>query len=109
MLVKNTLIALMGLAIAAEASAIHPHGSGLTRRQQNRKGGQNSGQNQGNNNQGSATTTQASNNNAASGASETCLAANALQTGSQSTGQNNDVAADGQVNSDTYVPQDYIQ
>lgn len=96
MLVKNTLIALIGLAIAADATAINPHASGLSRRQQNRKAG---GQNQGTN-QGKATGGQTGTNNAATGGSgAACLAANAIQTGSRSTGQNSAVAADGQVNS----------
>ncbi|OIW31393.1 hypothetical protein CONLIGDRAFT_653902 [Coniochaeta ligniaria NRRL 30616] len=91
MLVKTALVALMGLAIAAEGASIHhtPTMNRLSRRQ-NKNNGKNNG-NAGN-------TGNAGNNNANAG-SATCLAANALQTGSQSTGQNNAVAADGQVNS----------
>jgi transcription initiation factor TFIID subunit 15 len=87
MLVKNTLMALMGLAVAAEATSIHHPASGLSRRQ-NRGGNKgNQGGNQAGGNAGNA--------------GSTTLNANAIQTGSQSTGQQNGVAADGQVNSAT--------
>jgi hypothetical protein len=93
MLVKTALVALVGLAVAAEAASIHhtPTMNRLSRRQ-NKNGGKNNG------NAGNA----ASAGNANAG-SATCLAANALQTGSESTGQVNGVAADGQVNSLTCV------
>lgn len=95
MLVKTALVALVGLAIAAEGASIHhtPAMNRLSRRQNK------------NNGKGNANTGNAGNagNNNANGGSATCLAANAVQTGSQSTGQNNAVAADGQVNSLTCV------
>ncbi|CAP67810.1 uncharacterized protein PODANS_1_16920 [Podospora anserina S mat+] len=62
---------------------------------QNNNGQNNNGQNNNNNNNNN---NNGGNNNQAS---ETCLAAAALQTGSQSTGQNGAQAADGQVNSAT--------
>ncbi|KAK3935226.1 hypothetical protein QBC46DRAFT_272201 [Diplogelasinospora grovesii] len=91
MLMKTALVALMGLSLAVEAASIRqiPSLGGLERRQ---RGGNK------NNNNGNANT---GNNNAANGGTQTCLAANAVQTGSQSTGQNSAVAADGQVNSAT--------
>lgn len=95
MLVKTALVALMGLAIAAEGASIHqtPAMNRLSRRQ-NKNNGKGTG------NAANAGTAASANANAGSA---TCLAANALQTGSQSTGQNNAVAADGQVNSLTFV------
>ncbi|KAK4229895.1 hypothetical protein QBC38DRAFT_67300 [Podospora fimiseda] len=64
-------------------------------------GGQNNGQNGGQNNGQNNNNNNGQNNNNNNGASNTCLAANAVQTGSASTGQNGAVAADGQVNSAT--------
>lgn len=91
MMVKNALVALMGLAVAAEAATIH-HTPTMDRiirgraRNSNGNGGKN-----------------AASSGSASSGSSTCLAANALQTGSESTGQANGVAADGQTNSATCV------
>ena len=103
MLMKNAVTALLGLAAVAEAFSVHAHkpSRALERRQNrgNNRNGNNGGNNGGNNN--NAGNNNNNNNNAA--ASATCLAANAVQTGSQSTGQNGAVAADGQVNSATYV------
>ncbi|KAK3695493.1 hypothetical protein B0T22DRAFT_108770 [Podospora appendiculata] len=97
MLIKTTISALLGLALVAEAASIHqahPHRSpiGLVRRQNGKKGGNNN-----NNNNNNAQANAGGNANAAS----LTLLANAIQTGSQSTGQQNGVAADGQVNSKT--------
>ncbi|KAB5517302.1 hypothetical protein GE09DRAFT_979176, partial [Coniochaeta sp. 2T2.1] len=90
------------MAVAAEAATIHhtPTINRLSRRQNgggNRKnnggGNGNTGGNAGgNNNAGGG-------NNNGGGATETCIAAGALQTGSFSTGQNDTGPADGQVNS----------
>ncbi|KAK1758593.1 hypothetical protein QBC47DRAFT_145810 [Echria macrotheca] len=115
MLVKNTLAALLGLAVAVEAASVHnfrsPAADGLVRRQnknnQNNRGGQQGKNNQGNQgqqagNQGNQGGNQGNNNNNNNNAaSVTCLAPNAIQTGSQSTGQSGAVAADGQVESKT--------
>jgi transcription initiation factor TFIID subunit 15 len=83
MMMKTAMVALMGLAAVTEAASIHQYRSPIEaaaradkasemERRQNRGGNTN-----------------------------TCLAANAVQTGSASTGQQNGVAADGQVNSAT--------
>ncbi len=106
MLVKNTLAALLGLAVIAEAATVHTHRSplgGLVRRQNKNKGQGNQAKGkgnqairmratQGNQNAGNNQASQANNKDA----SVTCLAADALQTGSESTGQSGAVAADGQ-------------
>ena len=91
MMMKSALLALMGLAAITEASRIPRH-ERLVSRQNGRNRGGNNNNNAGNNN------ADAGGNNAAS---ETCLNADAVQTGSASTGQQNGVAADGQVNSAT--------
>ncbi len=92
---KTALVALMGLAVAVEAGHAHAHyRSPILLSRQNKAGGNKGGAGQANNGQA------ASQSNAQS-ASETCLEANALQTGSASTGQNAAVAAEGQVNSAT--------
>lgn len=96
MLMKTALLTLMGLAIAAEASTVHRSPFRLAQRQSrgsnggNRGGGK--GGSSGNNNANSASN---------SGATQTCLAANAVQTGSESTGQNGTDIQPGQVNSAT--------
>jgi hypothetical protein len=91
MLVKELVAGLLALAAITEASVVHrsPIEAALLRRQNGRNGrnGGNNGGNQGSNTGG---------NNA-----NLCLNANAVQTGSESTGQQNGVAADGQVNSAT--------
>jgi hypothetical protein len=98
MLMKTAVSALLGLAMAAEAASVHHYRSPISLERRQNRGGNRGGNNAGNNaNQGNA----GGNNN--NGASATCLAANAIQTGSQSTGQNGAAAADGQVNSATYV------
>ncbi|KAK0729915.1 hypothetical protein B0H67DRAFT_476406 [Lasiosphaeris hirsuta] len=104
MLLKNTMAALLGLAVASNAASLHSYRSpnGLVRRQNgknNRNGGGNAGGNAGGN--GNANGNANAGNGGNNDASVTCLAANAVQTGSQSTGQNGGVAADGQVNSAT--------
>lgn len=120
---KTAVAALMGLAMVAEAATVQrvKTPAGFERRQfnggkknnfgQNRGGknnnnnNNNAGNNQGNNNNNNNQGNNNNNNNGGNnqGASETCLAAAAVQTGSQSTGQNGAVAADGQVNSAVYV------
>jgi len=161
MLVKNLLVPLVGLAVAAEAVSVHSYrsapGDGLVRRQgqfnfgkgkngknnnnQNNQQGKNNNDQQGknnnnqqgknnndqqgknnnkNNNQGKNNNDQQgknnndqqgknnnnnqnnNNNNQNNQGSATCLAPNAIQTGSQQTGQNGQVA-DGQVESAMYV------
>ena len=99
MLMKNAVTALLGLAAAAEAFSVHAHKPSRALERRQNRGNNRNGNNGGNNN--NAGNNNNNNNNAA--ASATCLAANAVQTGSQSTGQNGAVAADGQVNSATYV------
>jgi hypothetical protein len=94
MLMKTAVSALLGLAMAAEAASVHHYRSPISLERRQNRGGNRGGNNA---NQGNA----GGNNN--NGASATCLAANAIQTGSQSTGQNGAAAADGQVNSATYV------
>ncbi len=96
-MMKSAVVTLVGLAIAAEAGSIPQvyRSPVLEQRQaadRNRGGGNNGGNNgnNGNNNQGGG-------NNGGS----QCLQANAVQSGSAQTGQNNAVAADGQVNSAT--------
>jgi transcription initiation factor TFIID subunit 15 len=95
MLVKNVIVTLLSLAAVSEASTLHrsPFEATLARRQNKAKGGNN---NNNNNNNNAATKTGNANANA-----QLCLDQNAIQTGSQSTGQANGVAADGQVNSAT--------
>jgi len=93
MLVKEVLAGFLALAVVAEGSVLHrssPIEATLLRRQN--RNGRNGGNNGGNNNQASNT----GGNNA-----NLCLNQNAVQTGSDSTGQQNGVAADGQVNSAT--------
>ena len=87
MLVKETLASLVGLLALVEASSIPAEG--LVRRQNGRQRGGNNGGNTGGNNGGAA------------GASPTCLAANAVQSGSQNDGQDGVVNADGQIESKT--------
>jgi hypothetical protein len=115
MLMKTAVTALLGLAIAAEAATVHQFRSTSTLDRRQNRGGRfgggnnnnnnnnNNGGNNNNNNGGNNNNNGGNNNNNNNGATETCLAANAIQTGSQSTGQNGAVAADGQVNSATYV------
>ena len=115
MLVKTALTALVGLAMVADAAIIpNTDSSSLERRnggQFNKNRAQFNGQFGGNNNQfngnagnngqtGQNGGNRGGNNQAAA---NTCLAANAIQTGSASTGQSGATAADGQVNSKTYV------
>ncbi len=110
MLVKSAMVALLGLAAVSEATMERAEfrmaRRELVQRQNFRGGrggkGSNSGASAG---KGSATGTNtgAGSNTGGSGASVTCLAADSLQTGSESTGQVNNVAADGQSNSATYV------
>ena len=118
MLVKNLLVPLVGLAVAAEAVSVHSYrsapGDGLVRRQgqfnfgkgKNGKNNNNQNNQQGKNNndqQGKNNNNQNNNNNNQNNqGSATCLAPNAVQTGSQQTGQNGQVA-DGQVESAMYV------
>ena len=119
MLVKNLLVPLVGLAVAAEAVSVHSYrsapGDGLVRRQgqfnfgkgkngknnnnQNNQQGKNNNDQQGKNNNNNQNN---NNNNQNNQGSATCLAPNAIQTGSQQTGQNGQVA-DGQVESAMYV------
>jgi transcription initiation factor TFIID subunit 15 len=122
MKLNSVLATLAGLAIAAEANAVHYRSgaSELVRRQNrfgggNRGGGNNGGN--GGNNGGNNGGQQGGNNggqqagNGGNGgnnggnnggqAANTCLEASALQTGSASTGQQGNVAADGQANSRT--------
>jgi len=109
---KTAVAALMGLAMVADAASVRqPRASALDKRQNrfnggNRNGGNNNNNN--NNNGGNNNNNNGGNNNngqngGGNAASNTCLAANAVQTGSASTGQNGATAADGQVNSATYV------
>jgi len=121
MLMKNALTALLGLTAAVEAVSVHHYrspGSAVVRRQNKNNGGNRFGggknNNQNNNNQNNNNQNnnqgqdQANNNNqnnnqgGGDAASATCLAANAVQTGSQQTGQNGAVA-DGQVEAAVYV------
>ena len=103
MLMKTAVTALLGLAMAAEAASVHHYRSPISLERRQNRGGNRGGNNAGNNaNQGNAGQGNAGGNNN-NGASATCLAANAIQTGSQSTGQSGAAAADGQVNSATYV------
>ena len=83
MLAKISLVALMGMAVVSDAVSIHQRSplDLIVRQNGNRKGG-NGG-----------------NGGGGGGASNTCLSANAVQTGSASTGNINDVPKDGQVNS----------
>jgi len=108
---KTAVTALLGLAIAAEAATVRqPRSYSAMERRQNRFGGNRGGNNGGNqggnngqNNGGNNGQNNGGNNGGNNAASGTCLAANAVQTGSASTGQNGAAAADGQVNSATYV------
>ncbi|KAK3365174.1 hypothetical protein B0T24DRAFT_537048 [Lasiosphaeria ovina] len=92
MLMKTTLAALLGLAVAAEAASVSQIRSPIAfeRRQNNNNGKNNNNAKNNNNNQ---------NNNNANAV--TTLDPAVIQTGSQSTGQNGAVAADGQANSAT--------
>lgn len=107
MLMKSAFVALLGLAAITEASVLDRSSDlRIARRQNNFKGKGNAG-NTGKGNAGNAgnaaAASSASGGNGGGGnaANPTCLSPNALQTGSQSTGQQNDVAADGQANSAT--------
>lgn len=112
MLVKNTLATLLGLAVVTEAASVHHFQSPALMRRQNRFGGGGNGKNNNNNGGGGQGGQQGGNqnnggqnnggNNNNNQASVTCLNANAIQTGSQQTGQNGEIAA-GQVESKTYV------
>jgi transcription initiation factor TFIID subunit 15 len=86
MMMKTAIVALMGLAAVTEAASIHQYRSPIEKAIETEllEARQNKG----------------GNNNANTG-TNTCLSANAVQTGSASTGQQNGVAADGQVNSAT--------
>jgi len=100
MLMKTALAALLGLTVAAEAATVRQHRStGLERRQNRFGGGNNGGNNNNNNNNNNGGDN--GNNGGSNNGDPTCLAPEALQTGSQSTGQNGGQAADGQVNSAT--------
>jgi transcription initiation factor TFIID subunit 15 len=104
MLVKNVVAALLSLAAVSEATVIahrSPFENTLARRQ-NRNGGNRNGGNQNQNqNQNQGAANQGAANQGAAQDAALCLNANAVQTGSASTGQNGAVAADGQVNSAT--------
>ena len=89
MMMKSAVVTLVGLALAAEAGSI-PSLYRSPVLEQRAKGNNNNGGNNNNNNGGG--------NNAAS---PTCLNANAIQSGSDQTGQNAAVPAEGQVNSAT--------
>jgi len=117
MLVKNTLATLLGLAVVTEAASVHHFQSPALMRRQNRFGGGNGknnnnnnnnnnagqgGQQGGNQNNGGNNAGNNAGNNGGDQASVTCLAPNAIQTGSQQTGQNGEIAA-GQVESKTYA------
>lgn len=82
MLTKSVIASLVGLLAFVEGSALPADGV-LVERQGGRGGKNNGG------------------GGAQAAANPTCLNANAVQTGSASTGQNAAVAADGQVNSAT--------
>ncbi len=97
MLLNTALLALVGLAAVSEASTLHESPFRLSRRT-NRSGSKDNGGKSGG---GASSTANAAGNVAAGGSSNTCLAANAVQTGSFVTGQENDVPADGQSNSAT--------
>lgn len=104
MLFQKAAVILLGLAALTEAVSIREEARLL--RRQNRFGGNNgnngNGGNAANNNAAKATSTannNGGNNNAA--ATATCLNANAIQTGSQSDGQNPPVS--GQAASATCV------
>ncbi len=103
MFTKSALTALLGLAALSEASmdrsAFRLARRDLVQRQPARGG--NRGGAAGGAAGSGATQTSGGGGGAASGASVTCLAADSLQTGSESTGQQNNVAADGQSNSAT--------
>lgn len=98
MLMKTALAALLGLAVAADAASVHQRRShaGL-------EGRQNKGGNRGGNKNGGGNNNQGNNNKGNNANSDTCLDPSAIQKGSQSTGQAKAAAADGQVNSATYV------
>ena len=94
MLAKSVVLALMGVAAVSEATAAHRNEFKLARdalfKRANRAGSEKS--------TSTGTGTPSKNTN---GVSATCLAAGVLQTGSESTGQVNNVPADGQTNSAT--------
>ncbi|KAK0703474.1 hypothetical protein B0T26DRAFT_657300 [Lasiosphaeria miniovina] len=94
MLMKTTLAALLGLAVAAEAASVSQIRSPIAfERRQNNNNGKNNNNAKNNNNNNNQ------NNNNANAV--TTLDPAVIQTGSQSTGQSGAVAADGQANSAT--------
>ena len=97
---KSALVTLVGLAIAAEAGSI-PQLYRSPVLEQRAKGGNNGGNNNGGNNGNNGGGNNGNNGGGNNGASPTCLDANAVQSGSDQTGQNAAGAAEGQVNSAT--------
>ena len=98
MRVQNVVAAVIGMTVVAEASVLShngPFSRTLSRRQA--KGAKNGAKNGGNNNAGGG----AAGGGQQAAADVTCLAAGALQTASNKTGQNDTAVADGQVNSKT--------
>lgn len=121
---KTALTALLGMAMVADAAIIpNTDSSSLDRRQGNKFnpnfnknraqfngqfgggqfGGGNFNGNAGNNGQNGNANKGGNNGGSNQAAANTCLAAGAIQTGSAQTGQSGAQAADGQVNSKTYV------
>ncbi|ORY67312.1 uncharacterized protein BCR38DRAFT_482936 [Pseudomassariella vexata] len=107
MLAKSVVVGLLSIAAVAEASVIRgPFDQVLGRRatrtlavRQNNNGGNNNNNNGGNNNNNNGGNGGNNGGNNGGDASETCLSATALQTGSQNDGLAN--AADGQAASAT--------
>lgn len=107
MLVKNVVLALLSLAMVAEASVIDrssPFGRALERRQAKKQGASASAARQSQaaqakSSQSGSSTEHSGASNTGSDSASLCLNANAVQTGSQITGQVNGVPAEGQVNS----------
>ncbi len=107
MLVKSALLALMGLAAVSEATTVHRSEFRLARKEMvkratnsafNRGGNRGGGKAGSTAGAGGATGTSGA-GGANNAASNTCLAAGSIQTGSFVTGQVDDVPAAGQSNS----------
>ena len=99
MLFQKAAVVLLGLAAFTEAISIREEARLLRRQNRN---GKNNGGNGGNNNAAATNTANTKSNNGGNNnaaATATCLNANAIQTGSQSDGQNPPV--DGQAASAT--------
>jgi hypothetical protein len=101
MRIQGTTAIVLGLVALSEASPFAGENF-LFRREPIALAQQNKGGNGANGGNANANANNGASAAAAGGASETCLAAKAVQTGSQSDG--NQVPADGQAASDTQVP-----